>query len=538
MAAYGTTSTAMPPTLPLVQRLLSADAYPHAAAAIRLIETHISWVFLTGSYVYKVKKPVSLGFLDFSTLEQRRHFCEEEFRLNRRFAPGLYLGVVPIAGPPGVERIDGPGEPIEWAVRLRQFDDDCRLDRLLEAERLTAGDCRELARTVAAIQGRLEIAGPDTAWGTANTVRVAIDINLDQLRRHLPDRHGQIDRLSAWFDRQFASLAAVFDRRRAEGRVRQCHGDLHLANLVRLDGSMVPFDGIEFNDSLRWIDVAHDVAFLVMDLESRGRADLAAIVRSDWLEATGDHEAALLLPLFTVSRGLVRAAVAGIRGSQEGQSPEGLRSRAEAGRYLDLAERITTPAPPLLVAMCGVSGSGKTTLASSLALALGGVCIRSDVERKRLFGLEPMDRPSALADPGSLYTEEANRQTYDRLAAIARTLLASPITVVVDAACTRRWQRATLAEAARTAGVRLAWVAIDLDQATAVERVRRRQAAGTDASDASIEVVVAQFEHREPIAEDELRADAGNATVVVLNADATADPGLVERLSASLRSGG
>jgi uncharacterized protein len=417
----------------LLDRLLTPAAYPHPVAGIRLIETHISWVFLTGDYVYKVKKPVNFGFLDFSSLERRRHFCEEEVRLNRRFAPTLYLDAVPIIGPPAAARIPGQGEvggdvePIEWVVRLKQFDEAGRLDRLLDGGGLSALGCEELGGELARIQERLEIADVATPWGTTEAVGSAIDTTLARLREHRPEICGRVDALEREVHRRLAACSGAIEMRRRAGRVRQCHGDLHLANIVRHEGRFIPFDSIEFSDALRWIDVASDVAFLAMDLESRGRADLAATFTSSWIEAANDHHAACVLPVYLIYRAMVRATVAAIRSMQANAGTHAdpaaaASATAETDRYLALAERLVIEHRPLLVATSGVSGSGKTTIAGEVAATLGAVRLRSDVERKRFFGMGATDRPRDAGEEAALYSSETSRRTYARLAPTLRTL--------------------------------------------------------------------------------------------------------------------
>ena len=537
-----TASADAPAGRDLIDRLLTPAAYPHPVGPIRLIETHISWVFLTGEYVYKLKKPVDLGFLDFTSLEKRRHYCAEEVRLNRRFAPRLYLDVVPISGPSSAARVDGGGEPVEWAVRLRQFDDTDRLDRLLERGGLSATACGQLAVEIARLQEGLEVADEGTPWGTAEAVAAAIDTTLDRLRRHRPDLGDRVAGLARRLHAMLSARAAAFAARREGGRVRQCHGDLHLANLVRIDGRFVAFDAIEFSDTLRWIDVASDVAFLAMDLAARGRPDLAATFTSGWIEAADDHHATTVLPVYACYRAAVRAAVAAIRSAQAVAGlpidPAAARSAAaEADRYLTLAETLAADRRPVLVATSGVSGSGKTTLAGGLAARLGAVRLRSDVERKRLAGMAATDRPGDAAATAALYSEATSRRTYERLARLAGLMLAAGTPVVVDAACNRRGERRLLAEAARAASVPLVWLSLDVPADVAVARVTTRLASGADASDASAEVVRGQLLSRDPILPDELAPSGGGGAreslVRVAGAD-VADPAAVARLAARI----
>ena len=501
----------------LIERLLDPAAYPHPTAAIRLVETHISWVLLTGPFAYKLKKPVNLDFLDFTTLERRKRSCEEEVRVSGRFAADLYVGTVPITGSAQTPCVGGVGEPIEWAVQLVQFDEAERLDNRFAVGRLTAGDCRDLGAAIAAVEERLPVAQAGSHWGTAASVLGPAAINLAAIRRHLPECAPRADRLESWLSEQLSALAPVLLARQVAGRVRECHGDLHLANLVCHQGRMTAFDAIDFSENLRWIDVANDIAFLVMDLESRGRFDLAAQVVSSWIEAADDHAALVLLPIYEVYRAIVRASIEAIRCGQ-GEAA----ARGQAARYLDLADRLTSRGRPVMVATSGVSGSGKSTVAGELVGTLAAIRLRSDVERKRIAGLAPTDRPAGEAATAALYDESFTRRVYERLAALARTALAAGRSVVVDAACTRRWQRDLLATVAAAGDAPLVWLEFDVPAEAVLARVAAREALGTDPSDASCEVIRQQVASREPIGSEEL---GPGATLLVHVADG--DPAAV-----------
>ena len=511
-------------TLRLVERLRDPAAYPHPTAGIRLIETHISWVFLTGPFVYKLKKPLDLGFLDYSSLERRRRFCEEEVRVSGRFAPELYLAAVPVTGTPDTPRVGGDGPAIEWAVKLVQFDESDRLDARFAAGRLTAGDCERLGQAVAAVEEGLAVAAAGDTWGSAESVHDAAVINLRQLRDHRPDAAARLGRIEAWLFARLETAADAIERRRAVGRVRECHGDLHLANLVLHAGRMTAFDAIEFSPSLRWIDVANDVAFLTMDLESRGRPDLAAVVRSSWMEAADDREAAVVLPVYEVYRAFVRATVATLRAGDPA-------AHAATDRYLDLAERLMRPRRPVLYATCGVSGSGKTTLAGCFVAAAGAVRLRSDVERKRLAGMRPTDRPADAAAAATLYDPSMTRRVYRRLAEQARMLLEAGSSVVIDAACLTEWQRAEFATVAREVAAPLVWLEMDVPDEVVIGRVAARLAAGGDASDASPEVVRRQLSSREPIRPAELAAAGVLVRLVRVTEADLVNPGFAATVS-------
>lgn len=515
-----------------VSRLLDPAAYPHPTRDIHLIETHISWVILTGDYVYKVKKPCNLGFLDFSSLDKRHACCLEEVRLSGRFAPALYLGVVPITGSPTAPRVNGPGAAFEWAVKLRQFDEACRLDRLFADHRLSADDCSQLGAEIAAVQARLAVASASSPWGTPQAVRDAVRLNLAQLRGARPDTAASDQHLEHWLCARLDAVGTAIEGRRRAGRIRECHGDLHLANLVLHEGRMMAFDAIEFSESLRWIDVASDIAFLAMDLHSRGRPDLAAHAVSGWMEAADDHEAAGVLPIYKVYRAIVRAAVAAIRFSQAAGDRAAQRAaRAETDRYLTLAERLTRPRRPVLYATSGISGSGKTTVAAAIVGGCEAVRLRSDVERKRLAGMAGTDRPPSAAHAEALYGPAMTGRVYDRLAALSRTLLAAGSSVVVDAAANLRVQRDTIAAVAREAGAPLVWLDFSLPAEAVIDRVAARQAAGTDASDATADVVRSQLAAREPITAAELAATGGSTRHVTITAADLIDPTFLSRLA-------
>lgn len=495
----------------LVTQLRRPAAFPHPVAQVDCIETHISWVLLAGDYAYKLKKPLDLGFLDFSTAALRQAACLDEVRLNRRTAPQLYLDVVTVNGPAEAPTIGGDGEVLEYAVRMRRFDQAALFANLLAAGRLTPALIDAVARHVADFHAAAAVADGAAGFGTAAAVHFPVRQNFDQIRVRIADAplRARLEQLAQWSELEFARLAPIFERRLAGGRVRECHGDLHLGNLVLLDGAPHLFDAIEFSASLRWIDVIADVAFLVMDLEARERRDLANRFLNAYLERTGDYDGLHVLAYYLAYRAMVRAKVAAIRLAQV-EGDERVECAAQLETYVALAERYVRPARAALLIACGVSGSGKTRASLTLVEARGVIRVRSDVERKRLFGLAPEARSASGLDAG-LYDAEAGRRTYERLAGLAATGLAAARVVLVDATFLKRAQRDAFRHLAAEHGVPFVILAFEAPAAVLRERVRRRAEKAADASEADVAVLDAQLAAREPLADDE----AGCALVVV-----------------------
>lgn len=509
---------------PLVRQLLEPAAYPHDVGEIQLVETHISWVILTGEFAYKIKKPVELGFLDFSTLDLRRHFCEEELRVNRRTAPELYLDVMPIGAGPGGPRV-GLEPAIEYAVRMRQFPHEARLDRCLRDGRLGPVETRRLAETIARFHAaqapRRDI---DPAYEIERVVKPARN-NFVHLDPAAFDDAGQqrLAVIEAWTLEQAEVLAPAFERRAREGAVRECHGDLHLENLLLQDGRFVPFDAIEFNPNLRWIDVANDIAFLAMDLMARERRDLAFSALSAWLEANGAYDSLAVMRFYLAYRSMVRAVVTAIRRGQgaaqeddpdwssTGAAPRS-SARLDSGRYVELAAQLVDTPPPRLYLMHGLSGSGKTWFSERLVGALPALRVRSDLERKRLAGLtEAQAAKGAIAS--GLYAAEVTDRTYETLAGHCATGLRAGFDMIADATFLRRGHRARFHELAVSLGAGFAIVECHAPPELLEQRLRQRAAQRSDASDADVAVLRHQLTHHDPLSAGEramtLRVDSG-----------------------------
>jgi aminoglycoside phosphotransferase family enzyme/predicted kinase len=485
----------------LIQALTDRTVYEHPTTEITVLQTHISWIVLTGPYAYKIKKPVNLGFVDFSTLAKRHFFCQEELRLNRRLAPQLYLDVVAISGTPEQPRLHGQGATIEYAVKMVQFAQETLLSHLIEAGQLQVAHIDSLAHAVSAFHASITTADPTNHFGTPEGVYQPVQENFQHLFDAIDDpvRQAHARELEAWCQRTFAAHRSDFIARKRDGFVRECHGDMHLGNMILRDDAVVIFDCIEFNDTFRWIDVASDVAFLVMDLEDRGRPDLAHRFLNGYVEATGDYDLLALLPFYLIYRAIVRAKVAGIRLGQSDLSPEEVAQAREAfGSYLDLAQRYTRPSRPRLWITHGLSGSGKTFGTQPLVETTGAIRLRSDVQRKRLFSLAPLERSTGRSDL-NLYAPDATQRTYAHLAQQAARVIAAGFTVVVDATFVKRAQRDAFRHLATQLGVPFMILEFRAHAETLRRRVVQRSMQGMDASEADLAVLSGQFAALEPL---------------------------------------
>lgn len=488
----------------LIENLLRPAAYPHPTEAIRLLETHISWVILTGRYAYKIKKPVNFGFVDFSTLERRHMFCNEELRLNRRFAPGIYLDVVPITATEKGARIEGEGKAIEYAVKMQQFDQDGTLDALMQSGGLRGVHFDQLAEELADFHRTAERSESNNAWGRPEAVRAAVEQNFHHLLRAAASTQEQIQlqRLMEWSRLRYVHIAPLLEQRRKDGFVRECHGDLHLCNLVLIADRPVPFDCLEFNPELRWIDVASEIAFLGMDLEVRGNTEIAYRFLNRYEAAFGDYAGLRLWDFYRMYRAMVRAKV--IRLTMEDTSdPEQLsRLARDYQRYLDFGTGLLDLARPSLVITHGLSGSGKSHLATELAERLPAIWLRSDIERKRISGLCTGENTVA-APSTNLYGAETTRRTYERLRDLARMLLTTGLSVIVDATFLYRWQREQQFVLAKEVNVSF-WI-LDMQAPLPIleQRIMRRGLAGTDPSEATRAVLAHQRSSREPLSDRE-----------------------------------
>ena len=478
-------------TAELVQALLRQAAPGTGDEAPQLLETHISWVLLTGSLAYKIKKPVRLSFLDFSTLDRRKAACEDELRLNRLLAPQLYLDVAPITGSREQPCLGGRGAALEYAVKMRRFPQSWTLDRRLQEGHLETMELQRFGEALAQLHQRAASAPAGSRFGEPAQVQAPLQDTLQELRAGAPPgSRAELEYVDTGMKAALAALTPLMAERKSSKHIRDCHGDLHLGNLVRLDEGIVPFDRIEFSDDLRWIDGISDVAFLVMDLDRRGQVDLAYAFLAAYLEAGGDYEGLRLLRYYEVYRALVRAKVAMIRGRASGDDSD-TSAAAECSAYLQWAAHCIRGRRPGLVLMHGLAGSGKTRLSEKLIRHLPAVRVRSDLERKRMHAMQPLERGDAAPGAG-LYSAAASLRLYERLTDIAQAALEGGETLIVDAAFLKAAERRRFFELAARLDAPCVIVHCTAPVAELERRVRHRAAEGRDASDAGIAVLHAQ----------------------------------------------
>ncbi len=494
-------STLMSAQPALVRALMKPEAYPHRCDEIKLVETHISYIFLTGDYAYKMKKPLNLGFLDFSELQKREFFCGEEVRLNSRTAPDIYLGVVPIAGSPEHPLVDGQGEALEYAVRMKQFPEDGLLDRQLREGTLTPEKVVELAERAAELHQKIAVAGEADVFGSHDCVSKWALENFQQLEAKLSgvQRVARLSELKRWTEVWLREHAELLRARKNKGFIRECHGDLHLGNITEIEEKVVLFDGIEFNDEIRWIDVINEMAFLFSDFEHRGAQGLGWVSLNRYLEITGDYAGLELFAFYRLYRLMVRAKIDSLRLAQDGldlAEREELESEVEG--YLEQGEAVTTRGKPALVLMRGLSGCGKSYISSRLVGELQAVRIRSDVERKRLFQVAELASSGSRVGEG-IYSAEAGRKTFERVETLARTVLTAGYCTIVDATFLRPELLQRFRALAGDCGAPVSILDVRAPETLLRERLEMRAEEGRDVSEADQGVLTEQLRKYEEL---------------------------------------
>ena len=488
----------------LVQAIRDHTEFAHHIDKFDIIETHISCILLTGPFAYKFKKPVNFAFLDFSTLEKRRFYCHEEVRLNRRLAPELYLEVVPITGSKEYPEIGGTGPVLEYAVKMMQFPAGAELDRVLKSGYVIKKHMEELAEQIAAFHSTNPVSGKADPYGLPENIQQSVFENFTQIRPHIEsdvEYASKLSGLEQWSADQFSVLQGKLAGRKRDGYIRECHGDMHLGNIILHENRLIIFDCVEFSEKLRWIDVISEVAFLIMDLESRKQPAFAHRFMNKYLEYTGDYAGLSLMRFYCVYRALVRTKVACLsllNPSLGGSDRQQLA--AQYRHYMDYAWDIAQQngADAYLIITQGLSGSGKSTVARSIYEYLSAIWIRSDIERKRLCHIAPDVRTDSAVQAG-IYTDLTTQKTYTILGELAEIVLLAGYSVIVDGTFLLKKHRQSFFELALRMGVPFIILHVQAGKKTLYRRVLERKTRQTDVSEASTAVLDHQIKSMEPL---------------------------------------
>lgn len=489
---------------PHIEALLSPAAYPERVEHVELRQTHISYVFIADDLVYKLKKPFDFGFLDYTTLEKRKHFCEEEVRLNRRLCEDTYLGVVPVVSSGGEVTVGGDGEILDYAVQMRRLPEERMMSHLLERDAIVPAMLSALAERIASFHMSSERNPEIDSFGGRETAALNWRENFEQTEPYLGRTitHPQFGDIQVFVDKVLEFDGELFTQRVAEGRARDCHGDMRTDAVCFEEDRVSIYDCIEFNERFRYSDAAADIAFLAMDLEFRGRRDLSDELLGRYLSYTFDSTLPLLLPFYKCYRAYVRGKVDGFQLDQpEISEAQKAQVTADAHRYFELAHSYAMQSSPhALMITIGVTGSGKSYLANALAAHIGAVILSSDVTRKRLLDIEPGERHFEPFEQG-IYDPEVTERTYAALVDEARPWLEKGKPVILDASFLKQEQR----EAARllAAETNAGFLAIecDADEQTVWERLSERHDDKRVVSDGRWEIYQKQQERREPVDE-------------------------------------
>ena len=470
----------------LISQMQQPSFYPHAVTEkIELIQTHASYVFLTGDYVYKLKKEVNFGFLDYSTLAKRKHCIETELRLNQKIAPELYLEVLPICRQDGQFAFGDEGEIVEYALKMRAFPQSNRFDNLLSVGKLQGDRLTELGKIVAQFHLSATTNDDIRSFGTVAKIKPAFDENYQQSQKYIGtvQTKEQLEATQAYTDRFFSERENLFQARIEQHKIKECHGDLHLKNICLWRDRIQLFDRIEFNESFRFVDTMYDIAFLAMDLEARQKPDLKNAFLNSYLEYTGDWIGLLLLPLYLCRQAYVRAKVNSfLLDNPEVNEAEKQQAEKTARNYYRQAYQYTqTGSSGSLILMSGLSGSGKSTVARNITRQKGAIQIRSDAVRKHFAGI-----PVNESGSDEMYSAEMSQKTYDRLTELGILLAKERYLVILDAKYDRAERRQKVISRAKAASIPLQIVYCTAPLSVLRDRLTQRQ---DDISDAGVDLI-------------------------------------------------
>jgi aminoglycoside phosphotransferase family enzyme/predicted kinase len=483
----------------LIEQMQKPEFYPHPVREpIKLIQTHASVVFLTGDYAYKLKKSVNFGFLDYSTLDKRQHFLQEELRMNKAVASELYLEVLPIARVGEQFILGKTGEAVEYVLKMRQFPQESLLINLFTRGLLTEEDLEELGKVVAQFHSQTISNEYISHFGNIEKIKEAIDENYEHTQKYIgiaqtQQQYEETKQFTACF---LSEKANLFQQRQEQNKIKECHGDLHLKNICFWHDKIQLFDRIEFNESFRFVDTMYDVAFPVMDLDAKKRQDFSNIFLNTYLEQTGDWEGVQVLPFYLCRQAYVRAKVTSMLLDDPAVSEtEKQTAQQTAADYYQLAWEYTKPSTGKLILMCGLSGSGKTTVAKQLAKRINAIHIRSDAARKHLAGIFLTERGG-----DELYTPQMNQKTYDRILTLGKLLSAQGFSVILDAKYDRRQWREPILDYAQSARIACKIIYCTAPIEVLRDRISHRN---KDISDATPDLLLQQQTASESFSEQE-----------------------------------
>lgn len=491
----------------ILKTLMKSTAYPEPTTRVEMMQTHVSWLFLTDTHVYKIKKPVDFGFLNFSTIDRRRFYCNEEVKYNRRLCPDIYEGVVELRESEGGAAFHGNGAIIDYAVKMRRLPAEGMLDRLVANNSVTLMDIRNIASHIAEFHQNAATSAAIADHGTVDRIMFNWQENFDQMtafsERTLPA--AELELIRNWVISFAHDNGALFDQRVSEGFVRECDGDIHLENICLFDSKVYIFDCIEFSDRLRCCDTAADLAFLLMDLDFHNRLDLSREALSAYQEITHDTGMAPLLAFYKSYRAFVRGKVASFRLNDSGiDLLEQEKAVEKARRYFRLARGYTEQnrLRTTLFITCGLMGCGKSVIAEQLAFELGITCFSSDRIRKSLAGLQPDARVAEAFQEG-LYAPQASQATYDELRRLATEELAAGRSAVIDACFSRSEDRRLCSKIAQEHGARFVILHVSCSESENRRRLVERSKAENSISDGRVELLASQTSQFEPPSDDE-----------------------------------
>jgi len=481
----------------LIENLQNPSLYPHPITGFEIIQTHLSWVILTGHYAYKIKKPLNLGFQDFTTLALRQKYCELELTLNKKLAPNLYLDVLAITGSKEKPQIvQKSSNAIEYAIKMHQFSQEKLFINQIKSKALANDLLMDIANQMAVFHQNANVSPKHQNYGNPQQVFAPIQDNFIALGDLSPSRTYQssLSQIEHWATQQFQLYIPLLKLRKQQGFIKACHGDCHLENIVLYENRPLIFDCIEFNEQLRWIDVINDLAFLIMDLERFHQFGAANILFNHYLEHTCDYQGALLCDFYKSYRAMVRAKISAIQISQNNENSTLLLEK-NLKTFIDLAIGYTESTRPKLSITFGLSGSGKTFCTSKMLNDKQVIRLRSDAIRKHLF-----KQPHQNQD---IYSAHATKIVYEKLAALTQQLLSNNFNVIIDATCLKKWQRELFYQLAKNIHCEFQILTFDCPIETLQQRIATRQTQKNDLSEANSKVLEWQISQLEPLSDFE-----------------------------------